>query len=152
MEYYMAINGRKSCHWDNMDGPWGNDAKWNKSVKTDKQKSRLKWIWGHKGVLLHPTIQCQLQTHRRRGIFSSPTGRRLLTTLLHSKRKEEFLLAWQQPSQWKTLHNSATKKPLHLKLNSSSGVFFITAPSNYPFSSIKKCFSPLFPRLASSSL
>ena len=33
IEYYSAMKMRKSCHFDNMDGPSGHYAKWNKSEK-----------------------------------------------------------------------------------------------------------------------
>ena len=33
MEYYSAIKIMKSCHCDNMDGPWGHYVKWDKEVK-----------------------------------------------------------------------------------------------------------------------
>ena len=30
---FSAIKIMKSCHCDNMDGPWGHYVKWDKSVK-----------------------------------------------------------------------------------------------------------------------
>ena len=53
--------------------------------------------------------------------------------LAPSRRKEERLLALQQPSQRETA-NSANEKPPHFKLPvSSNGLFVYISPSQLPF-------------------
>ena len=42
MEYCLAIKRRKSCHCDNLGGPWGHYAKWD---KPDRLKTNT--LWSH---------------------------------------------------------------------------------------------------------
>lgn len=79
------------------------------SCEIESNKSHSKWIWeDRRGCTYAPSTPCQLPppTGRSGTLLIFPTGRNLL--YYPSGRKEDFLLAQEQPSQWEI----ATTQPM----------------------------------------
>ena len=93
-----------------------------------------------KGEHSSPTTWLLSQTNRKRHTFASPAGNKVTTTLLPNGEKEEFLLAWQQLSQWETITTQPVKSHGILRIPSFiQWTPFITAPPISPFF-VKKMF------------
>ena len=139
MDDYGDMNAVKE-KWENLKMELRETASMlDLNCETEPRKPHLKWSGkakrgsSHRNTIGGSSLQI-------------PIGRSLL--YYPSRRKEGFLLAQQQPSQWETV----TKQPMkrHYISNSQptpSYFVFITALLNWPLSSIKVA-SPLFFGLA----
>lgn len=84
----------------------------NVLVKINKRKAHLKWSQeASRGSAQSPRTLSITDPNRKR-YLALPVGSRLYYS---SRRSKDFLLAQQQPSQWKT-PNSANETPLYLEL------------------------------------
>ena len=75
-----------------------------------------------------------VNTHpSRKNQYGSPAGS---NTTSASRRKKNFLLSWQQLSQWETVTTQPLKSQPYLELPVSSS--FITVPPDFHVSSMKE--------------
>lgn len=112
-----------------------------KGNSTQMESGCLKWDFSHR----YPCRSIEMPTGRGEPHISHRKWHCFTTS---SRRKKNFLLAWQHFSQWKTIPT----QPMESCYTSNSqfppmDILFITVPPNCPFSSKKEfpllCFTQL---------